>query len=83
MAHDDEDELTELIDNLRDLARASSLDVWPNIMLEDVIEWEAADFVLAVRPILLGLVQRGGELGEKAAALLAGRWAKTSDICGE
>ncbi|MDB5448412.1 MAG: hypothetical protein JWQ97_3729 [Phenylobacterium sp.] len=69
----------ELIEELRGLARASSLDVAPDLDLSDTIEWDAADFIQAARPILQEAARGTGWVAEAARELLAGEYPAAAD----
>lgn len=69
----------EHIEELRNLAKASCLDTWP-LPAEEMIEWDAADFIEAVVPVLTETAQRDDDLGRRAKALLAGDYPATKRL---
>ncbi len=67
----------ELIEDLRELADISAMAVWPDIPVEEVVEWEAADFIEAAVPVLTEIAKRDNDLGRRAKALLVGDYPAT------
>jgi hypothetical protein len=64
----------ELIEDLRRAAAISHQEM-SKIPLTELIEWEAADFIEAVKPVLEQVAGQEGPVGEAAQQLLAGEFA--------
>jgi hypothetical protein len=62
---------SELVEDLRELAKSAYMETWPNIPEDEGIEWDAADFIEQAERLLLEIMNDGGKFAEMARALLA------------
>ncbi len=62
---------SELVEDLRELAKAAYMETWPVIPEDEGIEWEAAEFIEQAERLLLEIVSDGGAFSERARAVLS------------
>ncbi len=62
--------IPELIDDLRELARASFVSTFPNIEEGDTIESEAAEVLEQVEALLIDVVADNGPFADRARSIL-------------
>lgn len=70
----------DLIEELRQEARHSFLETEGDIPFEDIIEWEAADWMEACCALLEKVKEAGGDMALTAIELLAGDFPKTEPV---
>jgi hypothetical protein len=63
--------IPDLIDDLRELARASFVDTFPDLEQDEMAESEVADLLVEVEKLLLDIVSDGGPFAERARAILS------------
>lgn len=68
----------ELIDDLRSAARVETCER-PDDPIDDVLEWEAADWIEAACAVLEQVKAAGGDLALTAIELLGGDFPVTSE----
>lgn len=61
----------DLIETLHELAHLSAAETFPNIALEDTVEWDAADFIQKAALLLSEIAADEGPFAEKAKKVLS------------